>query len=178
MKGLFVFPMLVAVVVLTAACNLGKKPEMYRSESGGFSVMIPGKPDESTQALDTPRGKIDLHLFTVQKGNRAYIVSYSDYPEEMVKQNSPQKSLDGSRDGEVRNMGKLILEKNLSLDGHPGRELVIEGKTSDGHEATSKTRIFLVGNRLYQVIFAAPRGEVSSSEMDDFLESFKLTPKT
>ena len=176
MRVHFVFPILMAVVVLTAACN--KKAQVFRSESGGFSVMIPGKPDESTRKLDTPRGKIDLHLFTAQKSNRAYIVSYSDYPDEMVKQNSPEKILDGSRDGQVRSMGKLILEKNISLDGNPGRELVVEGKTSDGHDASSKTRIFLVGNRLYQVIFAAPKGEASSSEMDDFLESFKLTPKT
>jgi len=103
-------------------------------------------------------------------------VGYSDYPEEMVKESDPEKILDGSRDGAVRNAnGKLVLENKISLDGNPGRELVIDAKGKGGQDATMKARVFLVKNRLYQVMVVAPKGQVSGAEIDDFLKSFKLT---
>ena len=39
---------------------------------------------------------------------------------------------------------------------------------------TIKSRIYLVRNRLYQVMVVAPKGEVSNDEIMKYLESFKL----
>jgi hypothetical protein len=154
------------------------QPQAFTSAAGGFSVMAPGPVEEKIQSLDIPlAGKIDMHAFNGHKGNISYVVAYADYPVEIVSQRDPEKVLDGSRDGMVGNInGKLLTEFKISIDGYPGREIVVDTKIGDGQDATIKARLYLVGNRLYQLIALAPKGE-GLGDMQPFLESFALLPK-
>lgn len=177
MKRYIIMPASILLVIFTTSC--ARKPQEFRSEAGRFSIMIPATPEESTQTMNTQAGKIDLHMFTAEKGDVGYIVGYSDYPEDVVKQSDPENMLDGSRNGAVSNVnGKLVLESKVSLDGNPGREIVIDAKTGAGQDATVKARIYLVGSRLYQVMVIGPKGQISSADMDEFLQSFKLSQKS
>jgi hypothetical protein len=161
-------------MVLISACSSNTKQEL-KSDSGKFSITAPGELKEELQSVDTDVGKIDIHMYTLEKSGRAYVVGYSDYPQEMINQTDPQKLLDGGRDGAMKNVsGKLIKEKKITLKENPGRELVLDGTSASGQEATIMARLFLVGNRLYQVMVVTPKGADSSSETSDFLGSFKL----
>ena len=176
-KRLVFLALILAIILSVGACTSNAKQE-FTSETGKFSVTVPTEPKEETESVDTRLGKIDIHMFTTEDGNTAYMIGYSDYPEDIIKQNDPQKLLDGGRDGAVSNVnGKLDSELKIDLDGNPGRALVISAKAGNDQDATIKARIYLVGNRLYQVMMVAPKGEVSSSEMDEFLKSFKLLKK-
>ena len=70
--------------------------------------------------------------------------------------------------------GKLTSETNITLAGHPGREVVIEATGEDRPPVTIKDRLFMVKNRLYQVTVVAPRARAGDKAVDDFLQSFKL----
>ncbi|MBP7688077.1 MAG: hypothetical protein KA765_09220 [Thermoflexales bacterium] len=154
------------------------QPQAFTSKSGGFSVMTPATLKESTQSADTAIGQIDMHTFLAEVGNRAYIVVYADYPAEIMQQSDPEQILDGGRDGAADNLkGQILSENTLTLDNHPGREFVINATAQDNLEMTVQARLYLVKNRLYQIMLAAPQSEFKSSDADAFLKSFKLLPQ-
>jgi hypothetical protein len=156
-----------------AACSAA--PQEFKSALGRFSVMTPAELKETTQTVETPGGNLKLHIFVGQEGRTGYFVSYNDHPPELVKRASPENMLDGARDGAVGNIqGNLASESKITLEGYPGREIVIDGTAEDGRGLTIRGRLFLVKNRLYQVMAVTPRGQANTKEIDDFLQSFKL----
>lgn len=150
-------------------------PQEFKSEAGGFSVVTPLTLKESVQSVDTELGKLDIHIFTAERGDTAFVVGYSDYPQEIIQLSDPDQMLDGGRDGAAANVnGKVIAEDKITLNNYLGRDLVINGIAENGQEMTIQAYMFLVENRLYQVMVVAPKGELNSSEAGNFLRSFRL----
>ena len=173
MKTLLVHLCLAATLLL-AADDATTKPADFAPKDGRFTVQMPGEPKEQTSKVNTPIGPIDVHLFiSAPDPKSAYMVGYSDYPEEVVKKSDSDKILDGARDGAVRNVkGTLESEKKITMDGHPGRDYVISTEGFRGRE-----RIYLVNARLYQVMLLGSKEFVTGKDADKFLDSFKLTEK-
>jgi hypothetical protein len=174
MKKIVVTVVLLTVFLLSACASSGS--QAFTSEEGAFSINSPMAMEETTQSIDTELGAIEVHFFMAEEIDRAYMVGYSDYPQEFVDQNDPQMMLDGARDGATGNInGNLVSEIRILLDDqYPGREIVVTAMLDEDQEGTLKAHMFLVGNRLYQVMVVAPSGELSMQEMDDFINSFKL----
>jgi hypothetical protein len=170
---------MVVVTTILAVCGCLRVPPDSKFEGDGFSVVAPATFQKSVKSVDvSPVGKMNYIEYTAKHGNLEYSIACVDYPQELVNKSDPDKILDGSRDGAVNNVnGKLALEEKITFDGHPGRKLGINMKGNKGQNLTLKCRIFLVGNRLYFVGATAPKGEVSISEMDAFLDSFRLLKK-
>ncbi|MGF1458645.1 MAG: hypothetical protein ACFBSG_06410 [Leptolyngbyaceae cyanobacterium] len=166
---------LIGLLVLTA-CDRGQPtPETFSSETGQFSIATPEPFEETQQSVQTPVGPVEIHTFTAETGDSAYVVAYSDYPEEIVDQTDPQVLLNSSRDGAVGNLGgTLISESELELEGHPGRALVIRADAEQGETATISSHIYLVDNRLYQVLVVAPENSPEAGTSAAFLDSFDL----
>src|SRR5262249_33927006 len=128
----------------------------FTSKEGGFAVLLPGTPVEQRQLVKTPVGSVDVHLFVVDPEGApgAYVVGYSDFPEVALNDGGAQKRLDNARDGAVAQVkGKLKSEKKIKLKGVPGRELHIE--VND--KTAVRLRLYVVQNRLYQVMSIGPR---------------------
>src|SRR2546421_6377456 len=51
-----------ATLVLFPVAGHADEWKTYSSKEGGFSVVMPGKPQEQTQEVKTPDGKLALHL--------------------------------------------------------------------------------------------------------------------
>ncbi|MEW6207271.1 MAG: hypothetical protein AB1631_02825 [Acidobacteriota bacterium] len=88
-------------------------------------------------------------------------------------------SLDSGREQAIASeKGRLLSEKNISLNGYTGREMVVELS-----EGILKTRMYVTRQRLYQIIVVMPKPRASTGEKirfeesiaDKFLDSFKLT---
>ena len=73
--------------------------------------------------------------------------------------------------------GKLVSDTKISLAGHPGREVVIDARGPHGPRGLIRGRLFMVGNRLYQLMVVAPQGRDDEKAAEDFLKSFKLLGK-
>ncbi len=171
---LLLFTLLLACCL--AACSAKPVPKEFKSEAGRFSVVTPATLTESVQQVETQAGnKLDLHIFNGLEDEIAFIVAYNDYPPELTKPENAEAMLDGARDGAVsHSKGKLLSESNIALEGHPGREIIIQTASEDQPPLITKTHLFVVKNRLYQVTVVAPRSRAGDKAVDDFLQSFKL----
>lgn len=150
-------------------------PHKLTSKAGKFSVESPVFLKQTTQVQPTAVGNIDIHIFTGEKADgTAYMVMYNDYPAEMISGMDPKETLNGARDGALgRTKGQLVNEKDLTLDGYPGKDLLVK-VTKGSAEGLLKQRMFLVKNRLYQVMTVGPKQSFDTKEVDTFLNSFKL----
>jgi hypothetical protein len=160
------------VGALLAGCG-GSWTE-FSSTDGAFSVLMPGTPTEQTQTQDTDWGPIEVHMFTVEQGDVAYLVGYNVFPAAVIQAVSPAQLLDSARDGQVETVkGTLLSEEVITLDANPGRDLEIQVEGEDG-TSSLRSRLFLVGDRLYQLVVAGPKGQSTSSNTIKFLDSFEL----
>jgi len=146
--------------------------KVFKSQKGGFSIQFPDTPTEEVSISRTPLGDIDLHLFTLEKKLVIFLVGYSDYPAQFVKENSNDSLLNIACAGAIANYkGIVFSNEKISLGIHPGREIVVKSKDD---MITYLTRLFLVENRLYQVTVLALEGKTIEKSDKNFIESFKL----
>ena len=172
MKKLTVCAVLVAISLLLAACG-GASP-VYTSDAGKFSVAISGGFTQNVQSVDTLAGKIDQHTFLTTIGKITFMVAYYDYPADVVK-NDPLKVLDLAESGAVTNVNGILLKSaKITLDSNPGYEMLIESADQNNQKMTTKVHMYLVGNRLYQILALANTGDADFNVIDPFLQSFKV----
>lgn len=142
----------------------------------GFSVLMPGKPVTNERTNDTAEGPVLVRGFVVDTGGEEYYMTYSQYPDTQ-KWNAidPQKLFDAVLKTGMLSQGnrKVVSQRELSLNGHPGQETVIEDDAPDGS-------IYLIRNywvkppRLYGVEFFRPKSHNLSANAKKFLDSFKI----
>ena len=158
------------------ACNQAPQPRELVSAAGRFSVMAPMTLDGKGATAGDPGRPDRPPYFLGPLGDTGYFVSYWDYPPGLVQPDKLEKMLDASRDGSVANVGgKLVREEKITLMGNPGRDLVIDTGSSAGPGARLlRGRLFIVGNRMYQIMVVTPKNQKSSPETEAFLQSFKL----
>jgi hypothetical protein len=148
---------------------------VFNSKEGAFAVLMPNKPVQEVQSIDTDLGKVDAHLaIGSHEDSEVFIASYTDLPSAPADESQIIKALDDVRDGQLKNAkGKLLSETTISLEGIPGRELKIE--TAVG---PSIARIYLANLRLYQIVAVVPAAAAGSDavarDTAKFLSSFKV----
>jgi len=143
-----------------------------KSEQGKFSVLMPGIPNYKKHIVNTSSGMLDLHEYSLNKPDIAFSASYCDYPIEVVKQTSKKVILSNVRDGVISGMhGRLLSELIIEINGHPGRQLHAEISSGTG---IMEGRIYIVENRLYQISVATGKQNAFSTDINRYLDSFKL----
>jgi hypothetical protein len=146
--------------------------DLFHSEDGRFKINFPGEPTASSDIIPTEVGNIEMMSFLYEKSvTEAYMVAYSDYPSQMVEASSTRDMLVGARDGSSGNLGivSFDLDKEVELDGHEG--LYFKGAAGSIH---AEYKIFLVGNRLYQIAILRDGGYSKPERADEFFNSFEL----
>jgi hypothetical protein len=160
---------LAIAVLLLCAFDRTWKP--FKHEIGNLEVMMPDTPKESSSVEKTAAGDIALWQASVITTSKAYFVSYSDMPKSTWNGDTT-KMLEGARDGAAsRIKGKVVADRAIKLaNKHPGREFkIVVGKM----ELTQ--RVYLVKHRLYQVNMGCMNGGCTDDEIQEYLNSFKLT---
>jgi len=153
----------------------GKKAEggkPYTSMAGRYSVSFKegGKKVETKQDIPTPVGKLIMHVHGYEYGNGdgALMVLYNDYPPALLA-GGAKLLLDGAVKG-VSTKGKLMSDKAITVEGNPGREIRI-----DVASVPLTMRVFLVKNRMYQLMVTGKPEVVSAQDTQKFFDSFKLS---
>jgi hypothetical protein len=160
-------------LLLLAGCA-GKFKE-FRSATSNFSVKAPAQLEEQTQTVDTDSGKAEAHTYLAESDGILYVAAYSVFRDEIINQGDPEEFLNNARDSMLASLnGKLVLETRKSLGDYPGRELVVDMKMADGTDGVMKARLYLVKNRLYQLMVMANTQDASAGTITTFLDSFKL----
>ncbi|MDH4129953.1 MAG: hypothetical protein OEV44_14445 [Spirochaetota bacterium] len=161
-------------LLLLSTLGFASKWEVYKSPEGKFSVLLPVIPGRTVRKLNktinTAGGSVDMKIFVLKSSNVIFYVSYADYPLKYIEKASSKKLLDNGRDGALNKVkGSLVSEKEISINKHPGRDIEILAKSLKLY-----ARLYIVNNRLYQLIAIAPNKNVSVLEIKKFQKSFKL----
>src|SRR5262245_15954725 len=148
--------------------------EEFKHEAGNFAVIMPGKPLEMSQTVESEIGKIPIHTFSAPGGTLTYLAMYAEYPISIDTSEAAKISLDNARDLLLsRRNGKSISETDISFGKYPGREL--KAKIDEG---MLRSRTYVVNQRMYMVMAIASGDDASkqldSKKVDDFLGSFKF----
>ena len=158
----------------------------FSSAEGQFTVSLPGTPRTDIASVGTPFGQLKSHFFVLETGMFLYYVSYVDLPGGPQTPEETKEALDQSRDRALAKH-RLISEKEITLDGIVGRELLVERDIG----LILKGRFFYAKQRLYHVILTAPpnvvfrdgkpspdpkdRTDLFEKTSAKFFDSFKLT---
>lgn len=144
--------------------------QVFASPEGGFSVWLPRSPKSSVTPSDSEVGKLDNHIFEVSLPSGSFTVGYTDYPPEFIAQVDPEQMLDNVRDGELRGLKATLREDHpITLGDYTGREVLAETES-----LVLKTRIYLIKNRLYQMIAITRTEAQLAAEGTTFLNSFQV----
>jgi hypothetical protein len=127
---------------------------------------------------ESGKSRLVHNTFTVEKGAFIWLVDYADLPTNTNLAN-PAAFFNEAREQLLSETGGTLQhQKPLTLDGHPGLEIILH---VSGGEV--RVRLYLVSNRLYQL--AVTRLDLlsnSQKSMEKFLDSFKIindpTPRT
>jgi hypothetical protein len=163
--------LLLVVVACASSQAVAQTWIEFRPDGVGYSVEMPGKWVEQVQDVQSVMGPTKLHIATVDLGARAYITMYSSYPADAVRARSMVEILDGARQGALANVkeGKLRTEVDLTVNMHPGRQIII-----DTPNLVLVLRYVLAGSTLVQAIVGGPRNMESEPVTMRFLESLKI----
>ena len=164
-----------ALCFFAAACGESEWRPMEIPE-GGFRVLMRGQPHVAKQDVETPAGRMAAHLYSSDRPTSYYAVGYSDYPLAFAVTENPDAIFKGVRDTWLRRVAGRAVgpDRKLTLSGkHPGLEFTAEGNAK-GSPAYVQARLFLVDQRLYQVIALGLKNQVPQGEVNRFLQSFQL----
>ena len=154
--------------------------KQFSSAEGRFAILFPGMPKESAEAVETPGGPVPIHKITLRTFAE-YGVIYADYPMQINDPAMANRILDNGAKGAVAEVGAQLLSMTeISLAGQPGR--LLKERMRDGH--IMRVKMYLVGQRLYQVAITTPVEEGASPETvrfyeataSMFLDTFTLSP--
>lgn len=148
----------------------------FTSPEGRFAVLLPHEPKfEKTSA--TEANPITNYRYSALGSGYGFICEYFDAPS---TGEDLQKFLDNTRDGIVSGASAtLVGEQKISLNRYPGRELTLAFTAKENAEITARTRIYLVGKRLYSLTFLHVKSmdAVRTANFGKkFFSSFELKP--
>lgn len=153
----------------------------YSSAEGRFSILFPGIPKEGLQSVDVQGGQFKVHIHNL-KAYAEYGVIYADYPIPVGDPHVAKQVLDnGAKGGAAEVKAEVLSMTEISIDGYPGR--LLRERLPNG--SILKAKMYLVGQRLYQIAVTMPKAETSPDRgkafekfADKFLDSFTLKNET
>lgn len=173
MKRLIIlaFPL---AVVLACSSLTGQKWETVTE--GGITVEMPGKPTKQSQDIPSAGGKATGQVLTLDKGAEAYVLAFHDFPPAVASLNiDPKALLKGAADGAVQKIeGKVTSQRDISVSGHPGTELIGEG-SKDGKDIEFTIRMYWAKPRLIQTLYLSEKGKGDKANATKFLDSLKIS---
>ncbi|MEW9124606.1 MAG: hypothetical protein AB2421_17985 [Thermotaleaceae bacterium] len=177
MKKILVMILSICLIaaVLGGCGTTEKVVEAMKFEDGGFAVGFPAKPELVQQTAKTPIGDIAFNMYIHEKKDVAYTVSYNDYPQEFIDSIEDMEMFyEGAIGGAAKSADATALEqKDITLGEYSGKEITYEG-VLEGEDFSMFQRVFLVGNRLYQVNVTGTKKGIKMEDVQKFMDSFEL----
>ena len=173
LKRLIILAFPLAVVLACSSLG-GQKWETVTE--GDLSVEMPGKPTKQSQDIPTGGGKATGQMLTLDKGAEAYVLAFHEFPASVSALNiDPKLLLKGASDGAVKNIaGKVTSQRDITVGGHPGTEIIGEGK-KDGKDIEFTVRMYWAKPRLIQTLYLSEKGKGDKSNATKFLDSLKIS---
>jgi hypothetical protein len=118
----------------------------------------------------SPAGPIEVNAFVVADGGLAYVVTATKLPLDAMGK-APEATLSGVVGGTVTSTGGTVVsQKEARLGKAPGKEF--EFTMKGGKYGWS--RAYMANGRIYQLMIAGPKDQVTGPAGAAFLDSFAL----
>lgn len=161
-------PALLLCVALSAKSN----GEALSAPQWNFSANFPCQSQIGGQTLDIPTGKLVMTTFTCALDKAAFFVAINDYPDGMMKPEVLDNAYSGGINGLATSIkGTIRSVTTYTLGGTTGREGFVEVASEN---TVYRARMFIVGNRLFQIMYLGPTGSEASETATKFLDSLVL----
>jgi hypothetical protein len=145
----------------------------FSSEVGRFRVMLPPGIATETDETDTRLGMLRQTMYKARAKYIQFLVAFTDYPAEYMAQTKPADLLAETARSAAGNIrGKLKSEKAFVSKGQAIREIWVQAPKG----IHMRSRLMLVGDRMYQVTALARRRHVFNRKIDEVFESFEVLP--
>jgi hypothetical protein len=155
--------------ILQAGGTPDSKKAPFTSKQGGFSIAMPGEPNESFQTQQMPEGTLVNKIYQFAGGEGVYSVICSDFPS-FLNPSESEPVLDGVLNGYTQALGgKVSLQKKIQFDGVNAREakLVLDS-------GTMYARYFIKRKRIYQILmFKTEPKAGDDAEFQKYAASFR-----
>ncbi|MBP6507434.1 MAG: hypothetical protein KA257_07700 [Opitutaceae bacterium] len=177
MKRLNTFSYLCMCYLFLIGCSkLDQEKPVWRTftpPDGDFSISAPGQLTDTYDQIQTALGAIPRHRYTVSIGSTYYGVERHNYPKGSLSLLDVTEALDLLRDDAIKAIpgGRLADESLARLGDKTGRDLRIE---FGGGKTIVRSRMFVVGDRVYAIIVVAARRHESDTAIEQFIASFRL----
>jgi hypothetical protein len=152
----------------------------HTSAEGGFTVRLPGTPKIEVSKIPTDAGEFELNTagYEVPFHDIYIAVMWSALPPLLVEIGDTEKMLDGGVEGMKTSVnGTLDGEPQyIELEHHPGRDVRLTAAV-DGRTAKARARMYVVHDRLFQILVAMEASEKYDAEIEKLFASFALTPE-
>lgn len=136
----------------------------YTDNDSKYTAMFPGQPKETDQSK--------IVKYHDKAKNRVYLTSSSKIPVAPNQYNA-EKGLDAARDNLVEVGNTITSENKITLNGFPGRELIMQNKL----DMAIKVRIFIDPNSptSFIALVLAGNGNLNFPEAEVFLNSLTVS---
>ncbi|MGZ8201893.1 MAG: hypothetical protein ACXWUB_01470 [Burkholderiales bacterium] len=174
--GISLHSALLAVSLLIGCTQSQSEWQELTVSDAGFAILMRGQPHYARQSLDTPAGKMEAHLYSSDRPDAYFAVGYSDYPLALVLGGSREQLFAGVRDTWLRRIdGRITSSDDRVTAGgkYPGYAFSARGNVK-GADTFLDARLYLVDQRLYQIIAMSRKGEVAQGVVNRYLNSFRL----
>lgn len=170
----------VAIILLSGFTTL--KWTAYESKDGRYKVTMPGKPEESTQDVETAIGKMTMYMssFVSEAESddvKMYMSIYSDYGKDVITSDAKKEFLDnffkGTISGAAQNVGGEVTKTDVvNYKTYPGRHAIITLKEKN---MVMEMQMYLVKDRFYIMQSAYEIGAKNTAPVKQFFNSFQIT---
>lgn len=158
--------------------------EVFKSFEGRFKVQVPGEMTTSIDSVETPVGPLAYTTLYYQPPkddkqaeNLMYMVSFCDYPEGALHQDSAallEEFFETTMEAGAFSIdGALQYQSERNLGEAKGRFWRIDYLDGD---AVLKTWALVSGNRFYSLQTATVKTKTLNASNDRFFDSFKIIP--
>jgi hypothetical protein len=143
----------------------------------GIKIAFPDMPGVFHEENPSDNGPIPTHGFQFEKDGLAFRLTFTDYPDKMVqgKTESLLQTVIDTLTGKKRDA--LLSRKDIKFGSNPGKEIEYTGQNAKGITVYTRSRLYLMKNRLYQISASGSKEQMRSLAADRFIRSFELTRK-
>ena len=162
--------LLIAVAGVTRAGNPPDGWAEYRSEHGGFTVLMP---PGQVHASEKPAGDLGAtnERRAVRVGDSTYLVSLTTFKPDTIDPVSAFFLLSADNLVDLGDGDTVRVERRFEVGEHPAVEVVVD--RANGH-ALSLRAYAIGGDCIVQTLVVGPKGSDASEDTKRFLDSFRL----
>lgn len=181
-----------ALLLLAAACSPRFDWREQRGPPDTFFVALPGKPQTVGREIALPANgatlRVEMSMLSVGVGASLFAVGTAQLPPPALADAAAlNQALDWFRAGLARNVGDLG-QVTTQDPGPPAglgarRLRAAQSFTAAGTVGASSrparlaARLYVVDDRLYQLVVIGAEGEVPPQALETFFDSFRLAPR-